>query len=235
MVTFHTTLNSTVRNTLGFNMTQEYEFTTDWFTKNLVVWDKIFAEFHPSKILEIGAFEGRATCWLIDTLAKHNPIDIFCVDSWEGGVEHQGIDFKAVEQRFAKNVKKAVDAAPNRASVGQIRASSLTGLSQLAASGIRNFDLTYVDGSHMASDVFLDAAMAFQLTRVGGLIIFDDYSAPHEEPQKFDFPRIAIDAFVMVHENKVKEVNLVLEDKDGNPIPKDRYAWYQKYLVKIAE
>ena len=37
-----------------------------------------------------------------------------------------------------------------------------------------SFDFIYVDASHRAPDVLLDAVLAFQLLRIGGLIIFDD-------------------------------------------------------------
>lgn len=38
----------------------------------------------------------------------------------------------------------------------------------------QRFDLVFIDGSHLFSDTFIDAYYAYQLTPVGGLIVFDD-------------------------------------------------------------
>jgi predicted O-methyltransferase YrrM len=38
-----------------------------------------------------------------------------------------------------------------------------------------SFNFIYIDGSHQAPDVHADAVFAFQLAKVGSLIIFDDY------------------------------------------------------------
>jgi len=212
----------------------EYQFTSDWFSKNLIVWEEIFKRFRPSRILEIGAYEGRATCWLVEQCSRYNPVEIFCVDTWEGGVEHKGTDFKEVENRFNHNIQLAVNSQNvHKATVIQVKGTSLAGLSKIAAHGIRNFDMVYVDGSHMASDVFFDAAMAFQLCKVGGLIIFDDWNAPHEEKDKFDFPRLAITAFIKVHENKVEDLPMKVTDEDGNEV--SNYTTYQRYLIKRAD
>ncbi len=37
------------------------------------------------------------------------------------------------------------------------------------------YDLIYVDGSHEAEDVLVDAVMAWRLLKVAGMVIFDDY------------------------------------------------------------
>lgn len=48
--------------------------------------------------------------------------------------------------------------------------SAQTGLSDRGM-----FDLIYIDGSHMRLDVLTDAVMAWQLLRVHGILVFDDY------------------------------------------------------------
>ena len=37
------------------------------------------------------------------------------------------------------------------------------------------FDLIYVDASHLALDVVVDASLSWQLLCGGGVVIFDDY------------------------------------------------------------
>jgi hypothetical protein len=46
--------------------TGEYEFTRDWFSQNVPVWRQIISRDKPTKILEIGSFEGRSTCRIIE-------------------------------------------------------------------------------------------------------------------------------------------------------------------------
>ena len=44
-----------------------------------------------------------------------------------------------------------------------------------ARPGGERFDVAYVDGSHAARDVMIDAAMGWELLRRGGVIVFHDY------------------------------------------------------------
>ena len=44
----------------------EFQFTNSWFdsvARN--VWDQLIPKINPSKILEIGSYEGASTCYLI--------------------------------------------------------------------------------------------------------------------------------------------------------------------------
>lgn len=208
----------------------EYQFTTDWFTRHHGLWQVVLNTIRPSKILEIGCFEGRATTYMIEQCGDHHPLEIYAIDSFHGGVEHTGMDFNQVQSKFDSNCELATQKVLHPVKVIKLVGLSLEGLGRLAAEGIRNFDLTYVDASHIASDVFLDAAMAFQLTRVGGAIIFDDYGAPDED-NPYKFPKIAIEAFEKVHANKVRVMEFFTSNR--TPIPADQL--YQRYYWKISE
>lgn len=206
----------------------EYEFTTDWFSRHTVLWETLLTRLNPMKILEIGSFEGRATTFMIETIGKSVPVEIYCVDTWKGGVEHEGIDFDKVQKRFDINCELATRKVPHTARVLKLVGTSLECLSKLAVDGVRDFDLVYVDGSHVASDVFFDAAMAFQLARVGGAIIFDDYGGTVSDI--YNHPKLAIDAFIMTHGNKIKSMDFKFSD--GKIITDD--LLYQRYYWKIA-
>jgi hypothetical protein len=97
-------------------------------------------------------------------------------------------------------------------------------LSRLIAAGRKSsFDLVYVDGSHQAPDVLMDAVLGFNLLRVGGVMIFDDYTWFEKLPQGKDplrCPKLAIDSFINVNFRKIKIISAVL---------------YQLYLVKTGE
>lgn len=184
-----------------------YEFTADWFSRNIPVWQTLIARLKPARILEIGSFEGRSTAYLIENAGLHQPLEICCVDTWQGGVEHDRDAMGEVERRFDHNVAVARRRARHAAEVRKIKKLSTQALAELLARGERPFDLVYVDGSHQAPDVLADAVLGFQLVRVGGLMIFDDYLwhlEPRGSQDLLTMPKPAIDAFVNLYQRKLQ-------------------------------
>ena len=47
-----------------------YNFTNDWFNYHKYIWDSLINDLNPSKVLEIGSFEGASACYLIDKISK---------------------------------------------------------------------------------------------------------------------------------------------------------------------
>lgn len=219
-------------------MTTDYEFTTDWFSPHALLWTAIINKFTPSKILEIGSFEGNSTCWLIEKASVHKELNLYCVDTWQGSVEHEGIDFNAVEERFNNNVKLALTKVTHGVKVYKLKGRSVEQMARLIAANERDFDLIYVDGSHEAAHVFADAAMAFELLRVGGILVFDDYAVSEAPKTVYDHPRIAVDAFMDVYGNKLGKVPFVTDDgRDLEEAIKEgdgNHVLYQLYLKKLS-
>jgi hypothetical protein len=112
-----------------------------------------------------------------------------------------------VERRFDHNVSVARGKTPHPANIHKIKKYSNHGLPDLMASGKYGFfDLIYIDGSHQAPDVLTDAVMSFQLLRVGGVMIFDDYLWSMDKPGSQDvlkMPKPAIDAFINIFQRKM--------------------------------
>jgi predicted O-methyltransferase YrrM len=193
-----------------------YEFTNDWFnqTASLPVWRQLISNNKPTRILEIGSFEGRSTCWLIEncTTSSQSDIEICCVDSWEGGIEHQKgaqkeAEMSDVEKRFDRNISIAKSQVTFGVNIRKIKNYSQIALPLLMAEGkYEFFDLIYVDGSHQAPDVLTDAIMSFQILKVGGVMIFDDYLWSMDRPGTQDvlkMPKPAIDAFLNIFQRKM--------------------------------
>lgn len=209
-----------------------YQFSRDWFTKNLIIWIPLLDEYKPTRILEIGAFEGLSTIFLIDKCTTYGNTEIYTVDTWEGGVEHANLDFNIIEDRFDNNVQLAAKTmAKNPVSVSKAKGTSLVELSKMVAVGIPKFDLVYVDGSHLAPDVLVDAVLSFNLLRVGGLMIFDDYHSPN--PMTPEFPMLGIESFLATYKDKVQKITFV--DQSGNSLESDGKVLYQLYLKKVAD
>lgn len=179
-----------------------YEFTNDWFgTTARFLWDQLIPQINPTRILEVGSYEGRSTCFLIEKLGnKHLELFIRCVDTWEGGAEHQGTDMSLVEQRFFGNIGIAERSVAAQINIQVSKGRSDIELAKLLPTHIGYYDFVYIDGSHHASDVLCDALLAFRMLRVGGVMCFDDYmwqNARVVDPLRC--PKLAIDTFTLLH------------------------------------
>ena len=67
------------------------------------------------------------------------------------------------------------------------------------------FDLIYVDGSHHADDVLVDAIKAFEMLKVNGLMIFDDYFWDYYT-RTIDNPSGAINAFIRLKHKQLEVI-----------------------------
>ena len=208
---------------------KQYEFSTNWFQRTLAVWDKLIPKINPQKVLEIGSFEGAATCYLIENLAPKQRIEIHCIDTWEGSIENQAGGFaetnmNAVEMRFKHNIEVASSKVQNNVDLVVHKGPSDIELAKLFTSEKKNyFDFIYVDGSHQAPDVLCDAVLSFRLLKVGGVIAFDDYLWAEDLPGGVDpirCPKPAIDAFTNIYCRKMNIVSAPL---------------VQLYIQKISE
>jgi len=208
---------------------QEYEFTNSWFDGNKPVWSHILDQLKPNKVLEIGAFEGRSTCFLIEHLGAERDLEIHTIDNWEGGIENKPggsaeYVMTDVERRFFANTKIARDNSASEISHFVHKGFSDTQLATLMSNNMCGyFDFIYVDGSHQAPDVLLDALLSFKLLRLGGVIAFDDYLWQEKLSYGVDplrCPKIAIDSFTNIFSRKI---NIL-----GAPL-------YQLYVEKLAD
>mgnify|MGYP006281354911 CR=1 FL=1 len=194
--------------------TSGLQFTNQWFVGAKPIWAQIFQKLQPGRILEIGSYEGQSTCFLIEAAGLQASSELHCIDTWQGGVEHAGIDMRAVEQRFLHNTALASKRTKNPIELKVHKTRSDFALAQLFVQGYENyFDFIYVDGSHQAADVIADAILAFRLLRKGGVIVFDDYLWAENLPGGPDLlrmPKSAIDAFINLHIRQLRVVQAPL-------------------------
>lgn len=194
----------------------KFEFTQSWFRHVKPIWDIWVPQLKPSKILEIGSYEGMSACYLIDKCTQWHDVEIHCIDTWDGGAEHKlvEIDMFSVQGRFDNNISLVQQKAPRKVSLEKHKSPSYLALAKLISSGkLGYFDLIYIDGSHQASDVLTDAVMAFPLLKVGGMIVFDDYLWRMEEKGHQDLlsmPKLAIDSFTNIFQREIKLLNFPL-------------------------
>jgi predicted O-methyltransferase YrrM len=187
-----------------------YAFTTDWTSPWIPAWTHAISLMPEiGKMLEVGSYEGRSTVWLIEHAFKTSGMrEIYCVDTWKGGIEHQRIDMSAVEERFLRNVAIAKSRTSSEITVHPLKGDSCERLASLIAEGHgQSFDLIYIDGSHQCPDVLRDIVLCFELCKIGGLMICDDYLWSLEQHGSEDLlnqPKLAIDSFFNCYRRKLE-------------------------------
>lgn len=186
------------------NMAKNLDLSNDWFTPNIPTWLSTFDlyKFRDGRkilVLEIGSWEGLSSYFILDNLKNAY---ITCVDTWEGADEHKLGDanvmgyLENIESKFDKNLEKY------NSRLIKNKKSSLKYFSDNTL--LKNYyDLIYIDGSHYCDDVIIDAVKGFEMLKVGGVMIFDDYLwQAYEDP--IDNPAAAINSFLKLKEGCYK-------------------------------
>jgi predicted O-methyltransferase YrrM len=168
-------------------------FSEDWFTMHIPTWEPVLRELKGKRaqILELGSFEGLSACFLLWRLPDAH---VTCVDTFVGIPEYAayGIAGPELSEAFDRNVA-LVDGSRVRKITGETHRI----LPDLVHEGAE-FDLAYVDASHRALDVVIDAALTWKLLARGGVAIFDDYDDVSSLPNPNEHPAPAINALLQL-------------------------------------
>ena len=140
----------------------------------------------PLRVLQIGAYTGDATQWLLD---NRDIVFIDDVDTWAGSQEtaHGSIDFTQVEKvydsRFSGNKK--------------VRKFKMTSDDFFPHGSGSTYNFIYIDGSHTAFQTALDGLNAFKTLDKGGIMAFDDYEWNYDG-NPFLEPKRGVDGFLSI-------------------------------------
>jgi predicted O-methyltransferase YrrM len=178
-------------------------FSTDWAASHFFTWAELLHPLRqkPVRILEIGSWEGRSALFFVNYLPRSR---IVCIDTFGGNIEHhQDPYFAALAPKAEGQFDANLAAFANR--VEKIKGSSTTVLPELGIAG-RRFELAYIDGSHMAADVYSDAVLTWSLMEPGGIVIFDDYEWDLMNSD-IERPKLGIDAFLAAAAGHYRELH----------------------------
>ena len=146
-----------------------------------------FAGKFSLRFLQIGAFTGNASVWLVDNVLTQKNSVLEDVDTWSGSdeQEHKEMDWLDVERTYDSRIAF-------RPNVIKYKMDSKEFLRSVEEP---TYDFIYIDGDHTAEGVLQDAVLAWRLLKAGGIMAFDDYL--WEDPRGVEFqPGWAIDTFV---------------------------------------
>ncbi|MHC4402952.1 MAG: class I SAM-dependent methyltransferase [Planctomycetota bacterium] len=164
--------------------------TTKWFKRaDMEMWlDHLgYMRERPTRYLEVGVFEGRSACWVLDNLLTHPESVATCVDPWDVIEDPMESSVAEIEGRARQNLE------PYGRKVLIVKQPSDTFMSAMVCSR-GSYDLIYVDGSHRLEHAWVDTGLAWQLLRVGGVLVWDDYNGKIKR---------AVDIFVELVEAKL--------------------------------
>ncbi len=174
---------------------QELSFTEDWFSWHIPQWVELMTMLPAhERFLELGSFEGRSACWLLDHGLSPTG-ELVCIDTWTGGPELRGLPSEHVVGsygRFCQNIA-AVKGEDQRVRV--ITGPTHHGLAQLMETDREAYDLVYVDAGHFAYQTLTDMVMAWPLLKTAGLMIVDDYTWSLDSPLHLR-PKMAVDTWL---------------------------------------
>jgi len=171
---------------------KNYEFTIDYFTRNIPLWDQFLAKFKNKPdvhYLEIGVFEGGSLFWMLENILTDPGARVTAVDVFD----------KEIYETFVSNLRLsgATDKVCIRRGYSQI---------MLRKEPLDAYDIIYIDGSHLPKDVLTDAVLSWWLLKKGGILIFDDYLYKDGAAA----PEAAIDAFLSFFKD---ELNILHKDE----------------------
>ena len=184
----------------------DFKFTQDWFHWAPEIWQQLTPTLPGRKrFLELGAFEGRSTAWIVENMLEDDGT-LISVDTWEGAEDHvkMGLAMPDAEDNYDHNLNLLRQQYPERA-VLKFKMTSYEAVTKLA--GGPQFDFIYVDASHTAPDVLTDACVAWPMLKDNGVMVFDDYLWG-EQRDVLHRPKLAVDAFTNIFAEQLKPLHM---------------------------
>jgi predicted O-methyltransferase YrrM len=147
------------------------QFGEDWFT-----YSKLYADivkFFPSdsKFVEIGSWKGKSTAFMAVEIANsRKKIDFYCIDTFEGSVEHKDNPELPFLYDIFKNNMKPLE--------GYYKDMKMTSMEAVKNFEDESLDFVFIDGSHEYKDIKDDIIHWLPKVKKGGILAGHDYYFP---------------------------------------------------------
>jgi hypothetical protein len=147
----------------------EPQFGEDWFTyPNLY---KSMVNLFPTgaHFVEVGSWKGKSSAFMITEILNSNKkIKFDCVDTFEGGPEHNNIDTSNLYDIFISNMK------PFENNYNVLKMTSVEASKQYEDNSL---DFVFIDACHDYECVNEDIKVWYPKVKIGGILAGHDYPA----------------------------------------------------------
>jgi predicted O-methyltransferase YrrM len=153
----------------------------------------------PVQALEIGCFEGRSTCWLMDNILTHEAARLDCVDPY--GFSTHDSEARAEAAAF-QHPKRAATMARFHANVAEygdkVRHWQVFSDEFFQNRPIGPYEIAIIDGGHSAMQALRDLLHAWIVLKAGGVMVIDDIEWKGDMGFESQGPKRAYEAFMSV-------------------------------------
>lgn len=169
-------------------------FTVYWFENNISLWREKILPHLPNNpnILEIGVYEGYCTRWMCENIPN---CKIEVIDTFLGSMENN------VQQDLLTAFKENTFDYINSININHGESYE-----HVRKFDKNNFDFIYVDGSHKAKDVLIDAIQSFYCLKKNGIMAFDDYEwSPYNDENLH--PKKGVNIFLDLFKDEIQLIH----------------------------
>ena len=169
-------IHEVVKTEMIAHIYEEHQFGENWFGYQTVYSNAVKRFSTGSKFVEVGSWKGKSSSYMAVEIANSKKdIDFYCVDTWQGSVEHQEDDqYKLSElyDVFIGNMK------PVENYYIPIKITSLEASKKFKDNSL---DFVFLDSSHTYEDVKADIAAWLPKVKPGGILAGHDYYVDGED------------------------------------------------------
>lgn len=151
------------------------------------------------KVLQLGSFAGAASVWLLENILTGEGSHLDDVDLLMEFPElsHFKFDWKEVRDTYTNAIRP----------YSNVTFHNETTVEFLKKAPFEYYDFIYVDASHDAVDVLIDAELSWFSLKVGGIIAFDDYTWGVEDRMNLRTPKRGVETFHQRRSHKLTLIN----------------------------
>lgn len=175
----------------------DFLFHKKWHMRHESDWEILLAEFRGQPdvhYLEIGVYEGRSSCWMMEKICTHPTSTGEGIDHWlttdpADQPQREEIYGRARHNlgRYGSRFKLHRGISRKVLTSGKFRENSKA--------------IIYVDGDHSSFGTIQDAVICWPLLKKGGIMIFDDYllGIGWRKATEQNMPKLGIDTFLKIY------------------------------------
>ena len=158
------------------------QFGEDWFTYPELYREMVKRFPSGSKFVEIGSWKGKSSAFMAVEIANSGKqIDFYCVDTFEGSVEHQNNpELPHLYNIFKNNMKPLEE---------YYQDMKMTSMEAVQKFDDQSLDFVFIDGSHEYEDIKNDIISWLPKVKKGGILAGHDYYFP---PQPLNWRMSAV-------------------------------------------